>query len=275
MPPPSLSTTTTTSRQVPSVRHRCRPLLSWRNATSPVSRTVGAPLSATPTAVEVTPSIPLAPRLEKIRTPSRGAANALDVTDRHRRRHDDGALVGHHRHDVERHRGLGRVTGPGQHRRRSPAGPTASAACHRRPPVVGRGLGRCGHDLVARHRDLRRERVRHDAVRVGTATEPVDGDLVRARDRQPLVRDLRGRSPPKRMTTSGRCDAANSRLRRMPSKSSTRPPVTAHERPTGRPPGPATRASPPVRGWHRRRRPRPWGPRSPAGRPRRSRPRDR
>ena len=64
MPPPSLSITTmhsgTSRRPIPS-----SPLVSWTKATSPITSTVGLPLpSATPTAVEVTPSMPLAPRFE-------------------------------------------------------------------------------------------------------------------------------------------------------------------------------------------------------------------
>ena len=74
MPPPSLSTTTIT-RGTPRRRRPIRALVSWRNATSPVSSTVGVQVSATPTAVEVTPSMPLAPRLATTRTSSRAGAN--------------------------------------------------------------------------------------------------------------------------------------------------------------------------------------------------------
>ncbi len=73
IPPPSLSTTTTV-RSMPRAAAPSSPLASWRNATSPMRSTVGvAEPSATPTAVETTPSMPLAPRLARTRTPSRGA----------------------------------------------------------------------------------------------------------------------------------------------------------------------------------------------------------
>ncbi len=50
--------------------------MSCRKATSPISEAVGAPVaSATPTADDVTPSIPLAPRLASTRTPLRGSPN--------------------------------------------------------------------------------------------------------------------------------------------------------------------------------------------------------
>ena len=63
MPPPSLSTTT-----MRRSARRCRSAVSapasWTNAMSPSTTIVGAPVcSATPRAVDVTPSMPLAPRL--------------------------------------------------------------------------------------------------------------------------------------------------------------------------------------------------------------------
>ena len=49
--------------------------MSCRNATSPTRSAVGTPVRATPTAVDVTPSMPLAPRLEYTSRSLRGAAN--------------------------------------------------------------------------------------------------------------------------------------------------------------------------------------------------------
>ena len=67
MPPPSLSTSTTV-RSSPRRRVARRPPRSWRRARSPVNRTVGSTdPAATPSAVDAIPSIPLAPRLARIR----------------------------------------------------------------------------------------------------------------------------------------------------------------------------------------------------------------
>ena len=77
MPPPPLSATTTVSGGCwPSARTRAD--TSWRKARSPTSATVGpVDASATPSAVDTTPSIPLAPRLAITRGGRRrGAANA-------------------------------------------------------------------------------------------------------------------------------------------------------------------------------------------------------
>ena len=62
IPPPSLSTTMT-RRSTPLDRSAVSAPPSWRNAMSPTSATVGTPPRATPSAVETTPSMPLAPRL--------------------------------------------------------------------------------------------------------------------------------------------------------------------------------------------------------------------
>ena len=62
IPPPSLSTTTmvrSTGRWASATSDD----ESWRKATSPMSNVVGEPVRATPTAVAIVPSIPLAPRL--------------------------------------------------------------------------------------------------------------------------------------------------------------------------------------------------------------------
>ena len=78
IPPPSLSTTTIV-RSMPRSAAPSSPLVSCRKATSPTSSAVGgdgsaaAAARATPTAVDVTPSMPLAPRLARTRTSSRGA----------------------------------------------------------------------------------------------------------------------------------------------------------------------------------------------------------
>ena len=75
MPPPSLSTTTSVRSTGRSCRPS-RPFVSCRNATSPSRATVGrrGSASATPTAVDTTPSMPFAPRLATTRTSDRGAA---------------------------------------------------------------------------------------------------------------------------------------------------------------------------------------------------------
>src|SRR3954452_10535983 len=67
MPPPSLSSTTTTSLR-PSREAASRPPMSCASATSPISATTGPrAAAATPNAVETVPSIPLAPRLASTR----------------------------------------------------------------------------------------------------------------------------------------------------------------------------------------------------------------
>ena len=61
MPPPSLSTTTI-RRSADRSRRRTSALESCTNAMSPTRTTVGVPVSARPSAVDTTPSMPLAPR---------------------------------------------------------------------------------------------------------------------------------------------------------------------------------------------------------------------
>ena len=53
-----------------------QPAASWRTTRSPSSANVGPVHLAMPKAVDTRPSIPLAPRLARTRTPSRGAMNA-------------------------------------------------------------------------------------------------------------------------------------------------------------------------------------------------------
>ena len=73
--PPSLSVTTIV-RSRPRARNAVSDDMSWQKATSPSSTAVGAPLPiATPIAVAITPSIPLAPRLACTATSLRGAPN--------------------------------------------------------------------------------------------------------------------------------------------------------------------------------------------------------
>ena len=74
MPPPSLSTTTIVQIDAAVGRRPSRALASCRKATSPISSAVGrcaAAASATPTAVDTTPSMPLAPRLASTRSAGR------------------------------------------------------------------------------------------------------------------------------------------------------------------------------------------------------------
>ena len=61
IPPPSLSTTT--MRRSARGAQGGQRAMSWTSAMSPTRATVGPPPSATPSAVDTTPSMPLAPRL--------------------------------------------------------------------------------------------------------------------------------------------------------------------------------------------------------------------
>ena len=90
MPPPSLLTTTTTSRR-PSRRAASSPPMSCASATSPTRATTGPrAAAATPKAVEIVPSMPLAPRLASTRgAVLAGREERLDVAHRHRGGHDE------------------------------------------------------------------------------------------------------------------------------------------------------------------------------------------
>ena len=87
MPPPSLSTTTI-RRSAPRCRARSARRRRGRTRCRRRTATVGAPVrSATPSAVDITPSMPLAPRLAC--AAARAAAEPLEVAHRHRRGDDD------------------------------------------------------------------------------------------------------------------------------------------------------------------------------------------
>ena len=78
MPPPSLSTTTM-RRSAARRRSAVRAPPSWTNAMSPTTATVARRPSATPSAVDTTPSMPLAPRLACAL--ARRPAEPLEVAD--------------------------------------------------------------------------------------------------------------------------------------------------------------------------------------------------
>ena len=75
--------------------------MSCRKQRSPSSATTGPPdAAATPSTVDTKPSMPFTPRFARTRTPSAGAANALDVAHRHARRDDQRRAVGQRGDDV-------------------------------------------------------------------------------------------------------------------------------------------------------------------------------
>ena len=178
MPPPSLSTTTTHSgaarRASPS-----RPLVSWSSATSPTSSAVGAPARATPTAVDTTPSMPLAPRLAW--TASAGAATRepLEVADRHRGRHHEGPAVGHAAGDGPGDTRL--VERPVRRRSSATAASTASSARRHRPAqslgAVASSAPELGQDLPAEPPRFDGQHARGGAGRGRATPVPVDEDL--------------------------------------------------------------------------------------------------
>ena len=98
MPPPSLSTHDDGEVDVAAGRAEqavaCRAGRRRRRSAARSGRPVPR---ATPTAVDTTPSMPLAPRLATTRTPRAGPAEPLDVADRHRRRHHQRGAVGERR----------------------------------------------------------------------------------------------------------------------------------------------------------------------------------
>ena len=94
MPPPSLSTTTM-RRSASRARRPSRAFESWAKARSPSRTTDVSPARARPSAVETTPSIPLAPRFACATADP--PAEPLQITDRHRR--------GHREHGTIRERG--------------------------------------------------------------------------------------------------------------------------------------------------------------------------
>ena len=217
MPPPSLSTTT--MRQVDAPRPTpSSPLrvVQERDVTEEQrgrSRASVPRASATPTAVETTPSMPLAPRLARTRsrpwaprtTRRRGRASTTRRRAPRRRagrRTTLRAIAGSCRLGVaartaarwprlrRRRRGprSGRshAVGPGPPGRRS-----ETAAATDRAGIRGRPPGQ------------RRRRRRGMRSRVVAGAVERDGDLPRVEAGQPLAQHLRGRRRPSRSTTSG------------------------------------------------------------------------
>ena len=262
--------------------------MSWARATSPISRTTGpAPAAATPNALEIVPSMPLAPRLDR----TRGAVGArrpeaLDVADRHRRGH-------------EQRRPRGRASAPSD---RATAGslsssPRTSSSARppgRRPPAsaasqaAGAGAGRAAPSTargspwtqldddvvgvlpgaVGRDRDLTRAVVRGQPGAQGLRGRQVadaDHELgLRGRSRVRAAGRRSGRSPPARggRRKAGRRAGGSPAGRRRPgsrrlSPASTRPAtITARPRRAARAVRRAARAArAPPRGARRAGRP--------------------
>ena len=190
MPPPSLSTTTIV-RSTPRPASPSKPFVSCRNAMSPISSAVGRPEPrATPTAVDTTPSMPLAPRLAITRTPVRG--RAYHSTSRTGMDDDTTSELpaGSGGDDVAGHLGLGRL-GVGVERRRDgrlrpgfgprPAGRPRGAAGA--PEAAGEGGAQRGG--IGRHHQG------GGVLRVGPGAGRVDLHLARPGAGEPL-----GRAPP-------------------------------------------------------------------------------
>ena len=149
---------------------RASALLSWSKAMSPTRTVVGAPVRATPTAVETTPSMPLAPRLARTRTPSRAREN--HSTSRIGMDDDTTSVApsGRRGHDVTRHPGLVDLFVRGGHR-------------------LDHGI-----DRVIRGQPRLRPRRRHRIHRRRSDTGPPTRPMPRRRDR----RSVRGRATRRR-----------------------------------------------------------------------------
>ena len=188
MPPPSLSITTifsSTGRDARAVSA----LASWHRATSPSSTVVGAPVAtATPIAVDTTPSIPLAPRLACTVSPVADPPYHSTIAHRHRRRHDEVA-ADRARGQHPSHAGLRERVPDRRVDRRlgKPLGvrPVREPAVRRRRAAFGEGAAQ----LVDRRRDVSM----HDVVRVEPASAAVDLQLDGGRRREPLAEHLRRR----------------------------------------------------------------------------------
>ncbi len=175
MPPPSLSTTT--MREVGAARGRAprSPLrvVQERDVADEQRRSGPPTASATPTAVETTPSIPLAPRLATWRTPSRGRGVPLDVAHRHGRRRHQRRPVGQRRRPAAGDAPVPSA-GPRQPaRRRWRPGPASSARRHR----AGHGVRAPARNRADRTRQTVRGRPRHGARDVPSGSTHAADDV--------------------------------------------------------------------------------------------------
>ena len=242
MPPPPLSIDDDPEVGVTRTASATNALLSCTNAMSPTSATVGAPGSARPSAVEITPSMPLAPRLAwaraAVRRTTRGRAPASTTRRRVRRRR------GSDRRDRAgdtrlRQRGL-RAARPVS------AASARSLACRQRASQGVSAAPVSGASSSSVHRSARCDpgRSRPDR-RPATPGRPIAPATATAPSRPAAARS--------RTTISGACASANAwcaaAASRMPS-----PPVRARGSPTAGRPAPATRAAPRRRRCPRRRR---------------------
>ena len=172
-----------------------RPLVSCSSATSPIRTAVGVlRASATPTAVDTTPSMPFAPRLAYTSTPVAGRGEPLDVAHGHRRREHERPVVGERRHHRARDTRLG-------------------VTVERREGLVDRELGDCFRARPSREPRRARCRASREPLRergddaAGSATTISSADrsgsihaprratttCTRLRGRQPLRQHLRRR----------------------------------------------------------------------------------
>ena len=224
MPPPSLSTTTMV-RSTPRPRSAEQAVACRAGTRRRRSAATGRPRrgpSATPTAVDTTPSMPLAPRLASTRTPVARRAVPLDVADRHRRRHHE-----------RRRRRAAAAARPGRRparwaRRARPAPSSMAAAPPPRPPPTRR-QPRSARGSTRRPASASRRPARSA---IGDAAPPRRRGRGRPRRRRASTSDLlgaatrpaTGRAPstpagaPRRSTTSGRCRRRSRRARSRASK---------------------------------------------------------
>ena len=170
--------------------------MSWSRPRSPVTIVVGRPLAwAAPIPEEISPSIPLAPRLQRKSTSAvRGAEERLLVPDRHRGGGVDEVAVAVGSPERQVQRRLGELVGSAQRRRRSRRAPSAprpratppERGGLRRPPRV-----RAAPPSRAAHSVGSARRITAGAP-VGSFQPParVDDDLVGAARREPLAQRL-------------------------------------------------------------------------------------
>ena len=140
IPPPPLSISTIVSGTPMRVAVSSDPA-SCASVTSPVSSTTGPGLAAaTPYAVAIVPSMPLAPRLERTRSgTARAGDDGLDVADGHRRRDHERRLGRQGGSELERDPRLAELLPEESRDRRGGAGIGVAPGAGPRG-VRGRGL---------------------------------------------------------------------------------------------------------------------------------------
>ena len=177
---------------------------------------------ATPTAVDTTPSMPLAPRLARTVTPRRGSAVPLDVADGHRRRRPRGGAP------AARPPARGGRCRPRSGAPRRPGCASIAAWARRLDPAPAVGPRRLGGPVrrrrataaqhVRRGRRHTERRGRVGSVQPSSADQDLDrpGRARATRPRPSRRRGRRGGGPPRGAARRRRRRGAGGRRRRRP-----------------------------------------------------------